>query len=332
MSEPVHVLITGAAGQIGYVLTFLVASGELLGDKKVILHLLELKPSMTMLEAVMMELDDCNFPNLVEVIGTDNLREACENIDVAFLIGAIKKRPQISIQTYLEVNACTFKEQGEALSLYAKPTVKILVVGTPANTNCLVAMRFATNLTPKNFSAMTRLDHNRVIGAISKKIHVEPQDVTNVVVWGNVSSSQVVDVSRTKVNGRPLNEFICAENISKEITEIINSRTNIVYKMRGASTACSAANAALHAMKDWLFGTKPGDYVSMAVPVPDSAPYGIQPGIVFSLPCTVDENGEYHVVEDLAVSERKMVKIRESEQEVRNEAKITCEILNIPFE
>ncbi|OHT12052.1 malate dehydrogenase [Tritrichomonas foetus] len=329
MSDPVHVLITGAAGQIGYVLTFRIANGDLFGNRKVFLHLLELKPSMGMLEAVIMELNDCNFPNLAGVSGTDDVKEACRNVDVAFLIGAIPKRANVPIQAYLERNAITFKEQGEALSKFAKPTVKVLVVGMPANTNCLVALCAAKNLKPENFCAMTRLDHNRVVGAISKRINIPPEEIKRVAVWGNRSSDQVLDVSHTTVNGKPLSDYLSSiNNVSKELTAIIESRTNTVMKMRGASTAASAANAALRHMHDWLFGTAPGDFVSMAIPVPDSAPYGIHPGIVFSFPCTVNEKGEISIVEDLELSDEIKEKIRENEQIIRNEAQMTADVMN----
>lgn len=328
MSEPARVLITGAAGQIGYVLSFLVASGDLFGDRKVFIHLLELKPALPMLEALTMELYDCNYPTLAGVLMTDNVREACNGVDVAFLLGAIPKRSNISISSYLERNAFTFKEQGEALSDLAKPNVKVLVVGMPTNTNCLVALHYAKNLSPSNFCAMTRLDHNRAIAAVSKALNVEPQTVTNVVVWGNRSASQVHDISHVKINGEDLSSKENYESISKEIAEMIKLRTTKVLKIRGASTAASAANSALCHMRDWLFGTKPGDFVSMGVMTPENSPYGIKPGIVFSFPCTIDQNGQYHIVEDLKVSDELMEKIHESEKEILEEYKITFDILN----
>lgn len=328
MSEPAHVLISGAAGQIGYVLTFSIANGDLFGDRKVYIHLLELKPALPILDALIMELYDCNYPNLAGVSMTDDVREACKGVDVAFLLGAIPKRSNTSIKSYFERNAFTFKEQGEALSDLAKPDVKVLVVGMPTNTNCQVAMHFAKKLGPRNFCAMTRLDHNRAVAAVSKALKVEPQKVTNVIVWGNRSCSQVVDISHAKINGNNLSSSLSYEKTSKEVAELIKSRTNKVIRMRGTSTAASAANAALNNMKDWLFGTKPGDYISMGVLVPESSPYGIQPGIVFSLPCTVDEKGEYHIVEDLHISDDMMEKIKESEKEVIEESKVALDILN----
>ena len=327
MSDPVRVLITGAAGQIGYFLTFRIANGDLFGDRRVFLHLLELKPSLPILDSMIMELNDCNFPSLAGVCGFSDARDACRNVDVAFLLGSIPKKANMPLEAYLERNACTFREHGRALSGYARPGVKILVIGMPATTNCLVALQVARNLRPENFSALTRLDHNRAVGAISKMINCEPQSVSRVIVWGNRSDSQVVDVSNALVDGKPISEVVPEIDASKKVTELIRIRSQTVTKMRGASTAASAANAAILHMKNWIFGTKPGDFVSMAIPVPENAPYGVKPGIVFSFPCTVDTNGVVHVVEGLNVSDDVMEKIRLNEEEIRNEAKLTFDVL-----
>ena len=322
MTEPLHVLVSGAAGQIGYVLSFRIANGDLFGDHKIVLHLLEIRPAMEMLNSVVMELNDCTFPNLVKVIGTCETEEAFKDVDVAFLMGSIPKKKKMSMETYLERNWAIFKEHGEALSKYSKPTAKVLVVGLPANTNCLVAATYAKNIPKENFCAMTRLDHNRAVGILAKKLKVSPEKIKRVVVWGNRSLSQVSDATNATCDGKSVKELLSGEYLNSEFPESLVMRQNAITGMKGRSTAASAAHAALCHMKNWIYGTPEGDFVSMAIPVPDNEPYGIGKGIVFSFPCVVDKEGKIHVVEGLELSPHLQQKIKETEKEVRNEAKI----------
>lgn len=330
--EPVHVLITGAAGQIGYVLTFKIANGDLFGERQVVLHLLEQKQTMCMLDAVVMELNDCNFQKLANVIATDDVETAFKDIDVAFLMGSIPKRPNMSQEMYLERNACIFREHGQALSLYAKPTVKVLVVGQPANTNTLVALSFAKNISPANFSAMTRLDHNRVVNEVAQHLKVSYNDIHRVFVWGNRSATQVPDVSNGIYTGpkgnKQLNEMLTEKYIHDELISSLASRGNRLVGMRGASTAGSAAHAAISHMHDWMYGTKPGEIVSMAVPVPPNEPYGIKQGIVYSFPVTIDNHGNWHIVEDLPVTDFIRERMKINEDEIRKEAQIVAQYFN----
>uniref|UniRef100_UPI00067E6504 MALATE DEHYDROGENASE n=1 Tax=synthetic construct TaxID=32630 RepID=UPI00067E6504 len=331
MSEPIHVLITGAAGQIGYALAFRIAKGDLFGDRKVVLHLLEIPPAMKALEGVCMELQDCAFPTLAGVVATDDPEEAFKDVDVAFLVGSFPRKPGMERADLLEKNAGIFKVQGKALSEYAKPTVKVLVVGNPANTNCLIAMANAPKLGPENFSAMTRLDHNRAIGEIAAKLGVPVDKVHNVVVWGNHSNTQVPDVSHATVDKeggtKKVSDALPKEYLEGEFVQKIAQRGGAVIEARGASSAASAANAALCHMRDWLFGTKPGDWVSMGIPVPEGNPYGIKPGVIYSFPCTVDKDGKVHIVEGLEINDWVREKMEATEKELIEERETAFKVL-----
>ena len=330
--EPYHVLITGAAGQIGYVLAFNIANGGLFGDHPIILHLLEIKPAMRALEAVVMELNDCTFPNLYGVIGTDNTEIAMKDVDVAFLVGSYPKKPATKLEDYRLRNATIFSEHGQALNKYAKKTVKVLVVGTPANTNALFAMSSAPDLKPENFCAMTRLDHNRAVSAIAQKLEVHHSKVYKVCVWGNRSSSQVPDVSNAEYideTGRHhILDKISKEFVNSEFRASLSQRGSKVMKMRGASSAASAATAAIQHMRDWIYGTRPDDFVSMAIPVPESQPYGIKPGIFYSFPCTVDKEGKIHIVDDLQLDPGLEKAIKEQETEIIEEREETYKAIS----
>lgn len=329
--EPFHVLITGAAGQIGYVLAFRVANGDLFGDRPVILHLLEISPAMKALEAVVMELNDCTFPNLYGVIGTDKPEVAMKDVDVAFLVGSYPKKPATKMEDYLLRNATIFFEHGKALNDFAKKTVKVLVVGLPACTNALIAMKSAPSIPPQNFCAMTRLDHNRAVYAIAQKLEVHHSKVHKVCIWGNRSSNQVPDVSNAEYDdetGRHhILDKISKEFIDSEFSASLSQRGNKVMKMRGASSAASAATAAIQHMKNWIFGTSEDDFVSMAVPVPESRPYGIKPGIFFSFPCKVDKNGNIQIVDNLTLDDSLIAKLKQQEEEIINERDKTYEVL-----
>lgn len=322
MADPVHVLVTGAAGQIGYILSFNIANGNLFGDRKIILHLLEIRPAMPMLESILMELDDCTFPNLERVIGTCDTEEAFKDVDYAFLMGSIPKKTNMSTETYIERNWAIFREHGEALSKYSKPTVKVLVVGLPANTNCLIAAHYAKNIPRENFCALTRLDHNRAVCALAQKLNVHPEKIRRVAVWGNRSKTQAYDITHATCDGESVVGKLDEEFVKRGFGESLVARGSKVVGVRGPSTAASAAHAAICQMRDWVYGTRDGDFVSMAVPVPDSEPYGIRKGVVFSLPCTVDSDGKIHVVENLEITPDLREQIRETDEELRSEAKI----------
>lgn len=320
--EPVHVLVTGAAGQIGYVLAFKIANGDLFGDRKVVLHLLEIRTAMPMLESLVTELNDCSFPNLHSVIGTSKINEAFKDVDYAFLLGSLKKS-NISQETYIERNCVIMKEAGEALSQYSKPTVKVLVVGLPANTNCLICAACAKRIPKENFCAMMRLDHNRVTGELSRHLGVPSEAVQRVIVWGNRSKTQFPDASHILCNGEKAD--LSESFLEHDLPEWLDGRNTRVGVR--SSTSASAAHAAVQCMRDWVYGTAEGDFVSMAVHVPDSEPYGIRKGIVYSMPCTVDKDGTVHVVEDLELTDTVRQKIKENEDEIRQEADIAISIL-----
>ncbi|KAH0794365.1 malate dehydrogenase [Histomonas meleagridis] len=331
--EPVRVVLTGAAGQIGYVLAFRIAAGDLLGNKKVILHLLEIPQALQKLDGVEMELTDCAFPNLVGVVKTADPAVAFKDVDVAFLVGAFPRKDGMDRADLLKINGGIFKTQGEALSNYAKKTVKVIVVGNPANTNCLICQHYAKNLGPENFCAMTRLDHNRMKGELAEKFGISYGDVHKVAVWGNHSNTQVPDVSHCEVElpdgVKKATSLLEKEYYEGEFVQKIATRGGAVIKARGSSSAASAANAAIDCMRDWIHGTKYGDWVSMAIPVPDNEPYGIKKGIVYSFPCTVDKQGHYHVVEGLEINNFVKEKMLASEKELIDEKNTAWKELGI---
>jgi len=329
--EPVHVLITGAAGQIGYVLTFRIASGDLFGDRKVVLHLLEIPYGMKALEGCVMELQDAAFPQLAGIIWTDKIEEAFKGVDVAFLVGSFPRKDGMDRSELLAKNGGIFTVQGKALSDYAKPTVKVLVVGNPANTNCQICLASAPKLGKKNFCAMTRLDHNRMKGEIATLMKVTPDKVHDVCIWGNHSNTQVPDASRAYVEtpeGKvSVTEKLGEEFLQGQFTQKISTRGGAVIKMRGASSAASAANAAIACVHDWIFGSE--EIVSMAIPVPDDEPYGIKQGVIYSFPCRVSKNGEVEVVKGLKLNDWVKAKMIKSEEELQTEKKTAWEVLKL---
>ncbi|OHT09323.1 Malate dehydrogenase [Tritrichomonas foetus] len=320
--EPANVVITGAAGQIGYVLAFRIANGDLYPNRKVRLHLLEITPVLPKLEGVKMELQDCAFPKLAGVEATDDPNVAFKDADVVFLVGSFPRKDGMDRADLLSKNGGIFKEQGLALN-NARPTVKVIVVGNPANTNCAIALHFANKLGPQNFCAMTRLDHNRMKGELAEKAGVPYSNVHRVTVWGNHSNTQVPDVSHAEIeyaNGvKPVTAVFEKSYYEGDFVSKIATRGGAVIKARGASSAASAANAAIACMHDWINGTRYGDWVSMAIPVPESKPYGIETGVVYSFPCTVDAQGNYHVVEGLEINdfvrEKMQVTLKELQEE-----------------
>ncbi|BDD88099.1 malate dehydrogenase [Desulfofustis limnaeus] len=313
MKAPVRVAVTGAAGQIAYSLIFRVAHGDMLGpDQPVILQLLEIPPAMGALNGVAMELNDCAYPLVAGIVATDDANVAFKDADYAFLVGARPRGPGMERSDLLEANAKIFSAQGKALNDHASPQVKVLVVGNPANTNALITLRNAPKLNPKNITAMMRLDHNRSMSQIAEKVGSHTTRVEKVVVWGNHSATQYPDISYATVDGQPVKEKVDNEWYENTFIPTVQQRGAAIIKARGASSAASAACAAVDHMRDWALGSK-GKWVSMGV-YSAGNPYGVDENLMFSFPITT-ENGEWKIVEGLAVSEfsRKMIAKTEAE-------------------
>ncbi len=299
--KAVNVAITGAAGQIGYALAFRVAAGAALGpDTRVNLHLLEITPALDALRGIVMELNDCAFATLGRVVATDDARVAFRDCQVAFLIGARPRGPGMERKDLLLANAQIFSAQGKALNEVADRRVKVLVVGNPANTNALIAQANAPDLEPRNFTAMTRLDHNRALAQLAEKTASHVSDIRRMTIWGNHSSTQYPDLSHAQVGGRPARSLVEARWVTETFIPTVQQRGAAVIKARGASSAASAASAAIDHVHTWTHGTAAGDWVSMAVPADGT--YGVGAGVVFSYPVTVSQ-GEYRIVPGLALDE-----------------------------
>ncbi|MCB0957869.1 MAG: malate dehydrogenase, partial [Ilumatobacter sp.] len=302
MTTPVRVAVTGAAGQIGYSLLFRIASGSMLGpDTPVILQMLEITPALKALDGVRMELDDCAFPLLAGHIGTDNADEAFGDADVALLVGAMPRKAGMERSDLLSANGGIFKPQGEALSRSAKRDVKVLVVGNPANTNALIAQQNAKDLDPGRFTAMTRLDHNRAMTQLAQRTGTTVNDVTNMTIWGNHSVTQFPDLYHAKVNGQNAYDLVNDHAwYADTYIPTVAKRGAAIIEARGASSAASAANAAVDHIRSWSLGTAEGDWVSMAV-VSDGS-YGVPEGLISSFPC-VCKDGKYSIVQGLDINE-----------------------------
>lgn len=317
MKTPIHIAVTGAAGQISYSLLFRLAAGALLGkDQPIVLHLLEITPAMPALEGVVMELSDCASPLLHRVEITDDPRVAFQDVDYAFLVGARPRGAGMKRSDLLEVNAEIFIAQGRALNDVASRNVKVLVTGNPANTNTLIAIKNAPDLTPANFSAMTRLDHNRSISLLAQKCGVLTTDIKNMTVWGNHSCTQYPDLHHAKVKGQDALSLVENSWFENEFIPTVQQRGAAVIAARGQSSAASAANAAVDQMKSWVLGTQPGDWVSMGI-LSDGR-YDITPGLVFSYPVTVAD-GVVSIVEGLAINEFSRNRLQLSEAELKEE-------------
>jgi malate dehydrogenase len=318
MTSPVRVAITGAAGQIGYSLLFRIASGAMLGpDTPVALQLLEITPALGALEGVKMELDDCAFPLLTDVVCTDDADVAFGDADVALLVGAMPRKAGMERSDLLSANGGIFKPQGEALSRAAAPGVRVLVVGNPANTNALIAMSNAPDLDPGRFTAMTRLDHNRAITQIAQKLGVAVTDVRRMTIWGNHSTTQYPDLFHCEVGGRSAYEAVGDhEWVANEFIPKVAKRGAAVIEARGASSAASAANAAIDHVRNWTLGTPAGDWVSMSVPSDGS--YGVPEGIISSFPCTCVD-GDYTIVQGLDIDDFSRGRIDASTNELVEE-------------
>jgi len=314
----VNVTVTGAAGQIGYALLFRIASGEMLGpDTKVHLHLLEIPDAVKAAEGTAMELEDCAFPLLAGVEIYDDPVKAFDGCQVGLLVGARPRGKGMERADLLEANGGIFKPQGEAINAGAADDVKILVVGNPANTNCLIAKAHAPDVPPERFNAMVRLDHNRAIAQLAKRLEVERTAITNMTIWGNHSTTQVPDLGNCEVNGESAWQAVGDDAwILDEFIPTVAKRGAAIIDARGASSAASAANAAIDHVRDWSLGTPAGDWVSMGVPSDGS--YDIPEGIISGFPCTCAD-GSYEIVQDLrvgdAIRERIDATVAELEEE-----------------
>jgi malate dehydrogenase len=317
-NNPVKVAVTGAAGQIGYAILFRIASGQLLGaDTPVHLSLLEIPAAVKAAEGTAMELDDSAFPLLAGVDIYDDPNQAFDGVNVALLVGARPRSKGMERADLLEANGGIFKPQGEALNAHAASDVKVLVVGNPANTNCLIAQSNAPDIPRQRFTAMMRLDHNRAIAQVAKKTGAAVSDVANMTIWGNHSASQYPDVFHAKVKGTPAAEAIGDQSwIEDEFIPTVQKRGAAIIEARGASSAASAANAAIDHVHDWVLGTPKGDWVSIAIP--SDGTYGIQEGIFCGYPCTC-AGGEYTVVEGLELDEFSRSRIDASVAELADE-------------
>jgi malate dehydrogenase len=301
MKTPVNVAITGAAGQIGYALAFRVASGQMLGpDQPVNLQLLEITAALPALLGVVMELNDCAFPTLNRVVATDDARAAFRDCHVALLVGARPRGPGMERKDLLLANAQIFSAQGKALDAVADRGVRVLVVGNPANTNALIAMKNAPGLAPGNFTAMVRLDHNRALSQLAEKTGSHVTKLKRMTVWGNHSSTQYPDLHHATVEGKPALSLVDQAWYREQFIPVVQQRGAAIIKARGASSAASAASSAIDHIRDWVLGTPEGDWVSMAVPADGS--YGIPAGVIYGYPVTC-ANGRHQIVQGLAINE-----------------------------
>jgi malate dehydrogenase len=318
MTTPVRIAITGAAGQIGYSLLFRIASGAMLGpDTPVILQLLEVTPALGALSGVKMELDDCAFGPLVDVVCTDDANVAFGDADIAMLVGAMPRKDGMERSDLLSANGGIFKPQGQAINANAKKNVKVLVVGNPANTNSLIAMNNAPNIDPRQFTAMTRLDHNRAVSQLAQKVGRPTTSVKKMTIWGNHSTTQYPDLFHAEVDGKNAAQLTNDQQwLEDTYIPTVAKRGAAVIKARGSSSAASAANAALEHIRSWVQGTPEGDWVSMAVPSDGS--YGVPEGLISSFPCTC-ENGEYSIVQGLEIDAFSRARIDASVAELAEE-------------
>lgn len=317
MKAPVRVAVTGAAGQISYSLLFRIAAGEMLGnDQPVILQLLEITPALEALKGVAMELDDCAFPLLAGIVQTDDPNVAFKDADYALLVGARPRGPGMERKDLLEANAAIFSVQGKAINDHASRDIKVLVVGNPANTNALIAQRNAPDINPRQFTAMMRLDHNRAMTQLAQKTGKTVNDVTNMTIWGNHSSTQYPDLFNAKVDGKAAIDLVEKDWYENTFIPDVQQRGAAIIKARGASSAASAANAAIAHMRSWAAGTAEGDWVSMGVYSDGS--YGIAEGLIYSFPC-VCKDGDWSIVQGLSVNEFSTARMKATEQELTEE-------------
>jgi malate dehydrogenase len=326
MKQPLNVAITGAAGQIGYALAFRVASGQMLGaDQPVNLHLLEITAALPGLNGVLMELNDCAFATLNKVVATDDARVAFRDCHAALLVGARPRGPGMERKDLLLANAQIFSAQGKALDAVASREVRVLVVGNPANTNALIARANAPGLPAANFTAMTRLDHNRALAQLADKTGVHVSAIRRMIIWGNHSSTQYPDLRHALVDGKPATGLVERDWIEGSFIPTVQQRGAAVIKARGSSSAASAASAALDHMRTWWSGTPEGDWVSMGIPADGS--YGIGDGVIYSYPVTC-RDGRYRIVPDLPIDAASRARMDASDAELREEREGVAALLD----
>lgn len=326
MKQPVRVTVTGAAGQISYALLFRIASGSMLGaDQPVILQLLEIPPAMGALEGVVMELNDCAFPLLQDVIISDDPEVAFKGTDYALLVGARPRGPGMERKDLLEANAAIFSVQGQAINKVASRDIKVLVVGNPANTNALIASSNAPDIDPKQFTAMTRLDHNRALSQLASKTGTQTTDIKRMTIWGNHSATQYPDISNVTVKGQSASEMVDEAWLVDDFIPTVQQRGAAIINARGASSAASAGSSAVDHMRSWALGTDDGDWVSMAIPSDGS--YGIEPGIIYSYPVTC-KDGKYEIVQGLEISDFSRERMDATETELREEREAIKELIS----
>jgi malate dehydrogenase len=325
VNSPVRVTITGAAGQISYSLLFRIAAGEMLGpNQPVILQMLEITPALDALKGVAMELEDCAFPLVAGIICTDQADVAFKDADYALLVGARPRGPGMERKDLLEANAAIFSAQGKAINDHASPEIKVLVVGNPANTNALIAQRNAPDINPRQFTAMTRLDHNRAMSQIAEKAGKTINDVKNMTIWGNHSATQYPDLHHANVDGDSAIDLVDQDWYENDFIPTVQQRGAAIIKARGASSAASAANAAIAHMRTWVMGTELNDWVSMGVYSDGS--YGITEGLIYSFPCSCVD-GDWEIVQGLNINEFSRSKMSATEQELTEEKEGVAHLL-----
>jgi malate dehydrogenase len=325
VTSPVRVTITGAAGQISYSLIFRIAAGEMLGpNQPVILQMLEITPALDALKGVAMELEDCAFPLVAGIVCTDQADIAFKDADYALLVGARPRGPGMERKDLLEANAAIFSAQGKAINDHASRDIKVLVVGNPANTNALITQRNAPDINPRQFTAMTRLDHNRAMSQIAEKAGKSINDVKNMTIWGNHSATQYPDLHHAKVDGQSAIDLVDQDWYENQFIPTVQQRGAAIIKARGASSAASAANAAIAHMRTWVKGSASGDWVSMAVYSDGS--YGISEGLIYSFPC-ICEAGDWKIVQGLDINSFSRDKMSATEQELTEEKEGVAHLL-----
>ncbi|MEM8996082.1 MAG: malate dehydrogenase [Acidobacteriota bacterium] len=325
MSKPIRVAITGAAGQIGYQLCFRIASGQLLGDDQPIsLQLLEIPPALPALDGVVMELRDCAFPLLHEIVTSSDPDVAFKDADIAILVGARPRGPGMERKDLLQANAQIFSVQGKALNDHASPDVRVLVVGNPANTNALITSANAPKLDPRQITAMTRLDHNRALSQLADKTGAHSSEIKHLTIWGNHSATQYPDIHQATVKGDKATNLVDQAWLEDDFIPTVQKRGAAIIKARGASSAASAASAAIDHVRDWFLGSAEGDWVSMAVPSDGS--YGIEEGVVYSYPVTC-KDGHYEIVQGLEINEFSRARMDATDAELREERAGVAELL-----
>jgi len=325
MKKPIRVAITGAAGNIGYALTFRIAAGALLGpDQPVILQLIEIPPALDALKGVCMELNDCAFPLLSGIVATADVNEGFDEADGCLLVGARPRGPGMERKDLLGANGKIFGPQGKAINDHASKDVRVLVVGNPANTNALIAAANAPDLDRRQFTAMTRLDHNRAISQLAEKTGKHATDIHCMTIWGNHSATQYPDISHATIGGKPAGEVVDRSWYEETFIPTVQKRGAAIIQARGASSAASAASSAIDHVRTWVQGTAEGDWVSMAIPADGS--YGIEEGVIYSFPCTC-QDGDYKIVQGLDIDAFSRQKMDATETELREERAAVDELL-----